>query len=155
MFYVFLLRLFDRVFGEDTTGFKTETPVSLPTNSSTATTPSTSSTNRGWVVGSKGGWLGSGGGQLNRGTTALVDMLSPQSRIIQMLTSKTDQALSGVLRSFEMSLSVFPRRMQMRLTKNAFNDCTNALSSYNYEMKFKSLKTLSSQVMIWSGMRSI
>ena len=143
MFFVFLLRLFDRVFGEDTTGFKAETPGGLPTSSSTPQTAVAPTQGRGWVVGGKGGWLASGGGQLNRSTTALVEMLSPQSKVIQMLTAKADPTLSGVSRSFEMSLSVFPRRMQMRFTKNVFNDFTNALVSYNYESKFKSIKSLS------------
>lgn len=143
MFFVFLLRLFDRVFGEDTTGFKTESPGSLPTNASAPQTAAALTPGRGWVVGGKGGWLANGNGQLTRSTTSLVEMLSPQSKMIQMLTSKADPALAGVSRSFEMSLAVFPRRMQMRFTKNVFNDCTNALVSYNYENKFKSIKSLS------------
>jgi hypothetical protein len=148
MFYIFLLRLFDRVFGEDCTGCKdydsaagVSSSSTVPSTSSSSTTPAPGT--KAWLRGTKGGWLGSSGGNLSKGLGLLLDLLLPQSRMMSIPIHRGSDQQAGTMRkSFEMSLSVFPLKMRMRVARNPFNECTNVFVSYNYEAKFKSMRSL-------------
>jgi hypothetical protein len=147
MFFIILLRLFDRVFGEESTGYIEErVSVTGGTSSSLQALASASfpsyPPNSLWVKGNKCGWLGIGDGMLNKATERFIQLLLPHSKMMHLLLTKHDAVSTQHRKSFEMNLRVLPVKMQMRYLKNPFNDCTSVLmaTTFNYEANFKLVK---------------
>lgn len=165
-FYIFLLKLFDRVFGEESTGFRDEslpatdtqaprnpylikqpssagsarTDLLLPTNQAG---PSSAATSSKWQRGKRGGWLGSAESSMTRSSAKLVELLSPRSRMVErFLLARFDSRLPPARKAFEMNLSALPRRMQLKFLNDPMNDCTSvSVSCFRYEAAMQVVKS--------------
>ena len=164
MFYIILLRLIDRVFGEEATGFRDESinltlssvpALPLPPSASSPSVPSPSVSipvaGRRWIRGGRGGWLALNEGLINAKTTLLLNLFVPNSSLMSIILLRQTPKFSTYVtrKAYEMNLSILPSRLQMKVKNNAFNDCTSVLLSSSlssvssYESKFKIVKSSS------------